>query len=91
MARDYPRFLYSNPQNTKSKGPFIVHTLFPRAIIKIYNSNESMVITPNGHYGKYYYIILLDIDECDEETPRQILSEAYSWFSHQPESNIYKF
>lgn len=35
MARNYPRFLFSNPINTKTTGPFIVHTLFPRGIFRI--------------------------------------------------------
>lgn len=33
MAREYPRFLFCNPTNTKSKGPFIIHTIFP---VKMY-------------------------------------------------------
>jgi hypothetical protein len=32
MARKYPRFLLANPSNTKSSGPFIIHTLEPRFI-----------------------------------------------------------
>lgn len=35
MARQYPRFLFSNPKNTKSEGPFVVHTFFPKCIMKI--------------------------------------------------------
>jgi len=35
MAREYPRFLFSNPQNTKSKGPFIVHCLEPFCIFRL--------------------------------------------------------
>ena len=35
MARPYPRFVYSNPQNTKSHGPFIVHLLEPRLVFKV--------------------------------------------------------
>lgn len=35
MARLYPRFLFSDPQNTKSKGPFVVHTLDPKFIVKV--------------------------------------------------------
>ena len=34
MARSYPRFLFSNPINTKSKGPFIIHTIYPKCILK---------------------------------------------------------
>jgi len=34
MARKYPRFLLSNPANTKSTGPFVIHTLSPQFIAK---------------------------------------------------------
>jgi hypothetical protein len=34
MARKYPKFLWSNPSNTKSSGPFIVHTQHPRFIVQ---------------------------------------------------------
>lgn len=35
MARKFPRFLFSNPKNTKSEGPFIIHTMEPRFIAKV--------------------------------------------------------
>jgi hypothetical protein len=38
MARSYPRFLFSNPKNTKTKGPFIVHLLYPKMICGVYNT-----------------------------------------------------
>ncbi|MGY4539424.1 hypothetical protein ACVW0P_003858 [Mucilaginibacter sp. UYNi724] len=34
MARKYPKFLWSNPSNAKSSGPFIVHTQHPRFIVQ---------------------------------------------------------
>lgn len=34
MARKYPKFLWSDPNNTKSEGPFIIHTQYPRFIVK---------------------------------------------------------
>lgn len=34
MARKYPKLLWSNPSNTKSSGPFVVHTQYPRFIAK---------------------------------------------------------
>jgi hypothetical protein len=37
--RDYPKFLFSNPTNTKSKGPFIVHLLEPRLVFRVINYN----------------------------------------------------
>lgn len=40
MARGYPRFLFSDPQNVTTPGPFVVHTLYPRFIATIYLSTE---------------------------------------------------
>jgi hypothetical protein len=34
MSRGYPRFLFSDPANIKDQGPFIIHTLAPRFILK---------------------------------------------------------
>ena len=34
MAKQFPRFLISNATNTKTKGPFIIHTLPPSFICK---------------------------------------------------------
>jgi hypothetical protein len=38
MAKQYPRFLFSNPQNTKSKGAFVIHTSEPHIIIGVYGN-----------------------------------------------------
>lgn len=35
MARGYPKFLFSNPKNTKDEGPFVVHTVPPHFIAKL--------------------------------------------------------
>ena len=35
MARAYPRFLFSNPKDTKSPGPFVIHLLEPRFIARV--------------------------------------------------------
>ena len=34
MGKQFPRFLISNATNTKTKGPFIIHTLPPKFICK---------------------------------------------------------
>ena len=40
MARHFPRFLFSNPKNTKSEGPLIISTIPPLIICKVH-LNES--------------------------------------------------
>jgi hypothetical protein len=37
MARKFPRFLFSNPLNTKSPGPFVVHLLEPRLVFRVWH------------------------------------------------------
>lgn len=47
MSRNYPRFLFSNPQNTKSKGPFVISTIEPIIICKVHKSNSHEILN-NG-------------------------------------------
>ena len=44
MARQFPRFLFSNPKNTKSEGPFIIHTLYPQCIFKVNGTKNKPVV-----------------------------------------------
>ncbi len=90
MARGYPRFLYSNPQNTKSEGPFIVHTLYPKAVFRIFSSTIHVLQPGPSMHGKYFSVVLLDIDECNDETKMPLVSEAYDWFKYQKEAEFFK-
>ena len=36
MARRYPKFLFSDPQNGKTPGPFVIHLLEPRLVFKVF-------------------------------------------------------
>lgn len=46
MARKYPKFLWTNPTQTKSEGPFIVHTQEPRFIAKpIFDTKRRLIHT----------------------------------------------
>lgn len=61
MARSYPRFVFSNQQNTKNKGPFVIHSLFPRLVCKLHhrngpieyplNANEVFLPFRNNRFG----------------------------------------
>ncbi len=46
MARQYPRFLFSESNNTKSAGYFIMHTLEPRVLASVQKINDSWQIVP---------------------------------------------
>jgi hypothetical protein len=90
MARNYPRFLYSNPENTKSKGPFIVHTLEPRVILKICTQKEYDNCKKNAAFFNHSVmegIICLDKLNLSEEKETQLLSEAFTWYRYQVEDN----
>jgi hypothetical protein len=75
MARDYPRFLFSNPQNTKSKGPFIVHLLEPRLVFLVINVNKLVCLDQ-----------VFDTTEADK-----IDSAALKWFQNQIKEGVIQF
>jgi hypothetical protein len=44
MGKQFPRFLISNATNTKTKGPFIVHTLPPKFICKpLFDAKRNLI------------------------------------------------
>ncbi len=84
MARNYPRYLFSDPQNTKSKGPFIVHLLDPRIIVKIgFFDNTTPNIWHRNHLGFRYFV--LNADEFQHMSIEICLDHMIEWFRHQPE------
>lgn len=76
MARNYPRFLFSDPKNTKSEGPFIVHTLEPRFILKF-------VIYKTGKTGTFEFILLKNWSELPDNMLKKEIEAANTWFTHQ--------
>jgi hypothetical protein len=68
MARQYPRFLFSNPQNTKSKGPFVVHTLDP-----------VMIMVAEENQGKWLCANLSK--NVDPEEASEVVNEAEFWLN----------
>jgi hypothetical protein len=72
MARLYPRFIFSDPQNTKSPGPFIVHLLDPVVVFKLTGTRR------NPQLEVLKYPIGTDITE--------ISGAAIKWVRHQEEA-----
>ncbi len=76
MARKYPKFLWSNPTNTKSDGPFIIHTQRPRFIAK-----------PHFTEQRYFHSISIlemwddDLGPFDPEV-NEAKAELFQWFEH---------
>ena len=71
MARGYPRFLLSDPKNTKSPGPFIIHTLSPRGMLKLDIKPGSRTVT-----------ILEMWEPCTPEDEDRLIKDATSWSIH---------
>jgi len=40
--RTYPKFIYSDPQNVKNAGPFIIHLLPPFVVFKVEITGKSI-------------------------------------------------
>ena len=77
MARKYPRFLYSNPGNTKSEGPFIVHLLEPR-FVAVYGTKED-----NGSWNVYPL-------EKNTEIEIPVLDAMIKWYRYSvPDARNY--
>lgn len=94
MARQYPRFLFSDPQNTRSKGPFVIHTLDPRLLFKLTKDEDeweqaefgSGFDPGTGNEDDYYYMILLDKEPQDKELNAlygEVLKQAIEWTKQQ--------
>jgi len=90
MARTYPRFLYSNPNNSKSPGPFIVHLLFPKFICRLVTTGEDR----NKLTGPFYEhdgmcVEVLEIFEADDQTNRTMtkinstIPRLFDWLQAQ--------
>jgi hypothetical protein len=90
MKREYPRFLFSNPKDSKSKGPFIVHLIKPRMVAKVYerrrqsyNANEH----PNAlHFSRFAIELLEAWDEAPRLKYAEILSVMNDWLWRQIET-----
>ncbi|HYC29548.1 MAG TPA: hypothetical protein VEB42_12035 [Chitinophagaceae bacterium] len=82
MARQYPRFLFSDPQNTKSKGPFIVYTLHPRIIFKLFFPKDGEPVPENSVVSPLAGLTLLDKIEFTENI-HDIAVDALIWFEKQ--------
>lgn len=73
MAREYPRFLYSNPKDTKSEGPFVVHLLFPKIIYRVYfKKNEDEILLSALDPLDFF-------DSCSDKEAEDVFNAAVVW------------
>lgn len=73
MGRSYPRFIYSDPRNTKSAGPFIVHTLPPQMIVKVSFTEE----------GFHQLKPLSVFTPADDATVNEVIYRMHDWLTGQ--------
>lgn len=94
MVRQYPRFIFSNPQNTKSKGPFVVSLIPPILICRAHPRNIGEAIE-GGHvffFGKAAIELLarpykLNPDGTSQNNDvRETLHEMAKWLDSQIKS-----
>ena len=76
MARKQPKFLWSNPTNAKSDGPFIVHTQEPRFLAKPHFDEQR-----NFHSISILEMWSETYDQFDLAV-QQVKQEIFKWFDH---------
>lgn len=80
MARKYPKFLWSNPTNSKSEGPFIVHTQEPRFLAKPHFDDRR-----NFHSISVLELWTEGYDHYDQEV-LDVQQELFKWFDNSGRS-----
>jgi hypothetical protein len=72
MSREYPRFIFSHPFDTKSKERFIVHTLYPQMIARVTYASD----------GGHYVDPLAAFVPADQNTINEIAYRMHDWYTH---------
>jgi hypothetical protein len=87
MGRNYPRFVFSNPKNSKSEGPFIIHTMDPFIICRITDQpadiktihSRTVLTTPQHEYP----LILLNDPKASNDIISNVLDRMKDWAKAQ--------
>ncbi|WP_256009465.1 hypothetical protein [Desertivirga xinjiangensis] len=76
MARKFPKFLWTNPDNSKSEGPFLIHSQEPRFIAKPKFTEQRFMHEVS--------IIEMWDDSCGPFDPQveEIKEEIIKWFNY---------
>lgn len=85
MPREYPRFLFSNPKNTKSPGPFCVHLLPPRFICSL-----EYHVDGSNHVGTLTLKPLDFFDSCTDDEQDKLMDDMQKWLYSQIKSRQIK-
>jgi hypothetical protein len=71
--KNYPRFIFADPQDTKSKGPFIINTFHPQLIAKVSFAEDG------GHYVDPLEVFAY----ADNETISSVVGQMHTWYTYQ--------
>lgn len=84
MPRQFPRFIFEEPQNTKTQGPFIVHTLSPKFICKVFPKDRK----GNGPFFFSYDNCTIEVLELwerhvDVEVLKKTVNDLHTWLIYR--------
>lgn len=89
MARQFPTYIFSNPKNTKNKGPFIIHTIFPKCICKVHDTTDPLYNSDKYpitlHYGRFGIEVLECWDIASNEEFDELTRRINNWLWKQIE------
>lgn len=96
MSRGYPRFLFSDPQNIKTPGPFVVHLLEPRLVFKVFKNEDLPGVLPESYQGPWHMdkgigLMLLDNDDSLDDRKYDVLEDALKWVITQKKAKTIQF
>jgi hypothetical protein len=87
MARQFPRFLYSNPTNTNPPGPFVIHCLEPRIIFRVFvdeqDPRRALPWQPSLWGGFFGVQLIDDGSKLDQDALQKLMEEVIVWIEQQ--------
>lgn len=83
MKRGYPRFLFSDPKNVATPGPFIVHTMEPKFIVKVTRVPLYGEKRRTTHNGKICLTFVEDGGPVYSDELEKVTNRLYIWLEKQ--------
>lgn len=94
MPREFPKFLFSDPKNTKSPGPFVIHAMHPMFICKVldfpdtnnnrlnlFNEKEGLGLAVLNGNGALYH---------EQQSLKEDIQAALEWLIAQKQAGFIK-
>lgn len=86
MARNYPRFLFDESPNAKTPGPYIVHLLSPRFVIRLIDIKKEdphFISDRIDGYGFSAEIVLDLAQDIETHLLHKTVMEALKWAKYR--------